>query len=147
MIPISKETDANTLYNSIDKLPSSIKKVIEPTMNMPKIKNITILLASLYILSALFNFIQSISMTTVANKFANTLRRKISIKINKLPLKYFDKHQSGDILSRITNDVDTIAQSMNNSLATLVSATTLFLGTIIMMFITIWIMAITAIIS
>ena len=147
MIPISKETDANTLYNSIDKLPSSIKKVIEPTMNMTKIKNITILLASLYILSALFNFIQSISMTTVANKFANTLRRKISIKINKLPLKYFDKHQSGDILSRITNDVDTIAQSMNNSLATLVSATTLFLGTIIMMFITNWIMAITAIIS
>jgi len=114
---------------------------------MDKIKEITLFLVIIYVASALFNYIQSISMTVVANKFANLLRKKISIKINKLPLKYFDKHQSGDILSRVTNDVDTIAQSMNQSLATLVSASTLFIGTIIMMFITNWIMAVTAIIS
>ena len=66
---------------------------------------------------------------------------RISIKINKLPLKYFDKNSIGDILSRITNDIDTIAQSMNQSLSTLVSSFTLFVGTIFMMFYTNWIMA------
>ena len=81
------------------------------------------------------------------NKFANKLRSRISIKINKLPLKYFDKHQIGDILSRITNDVDMIAMSMNQSLASLVSSITLFLGSIIMMFITNWVLALTAILS
>ena len=86
-------------------------------------------------------------MTNVANKFARKLRSNISNKINKLPLKYFDRHQAGDILSRVTNDVDTIAQSMNQSLSTLVSAITLFVGTVIMMFVTNWIMAITAIVS
>ena len=147
MSTLSKDATTNEMYSQMDKLPNSIKSVIEPNMNTNKIKNIALFLAGLYIASALFNFIQSISMTTVANKFANTLRGKISIKINKLPLKYFDKHQSGDILSRVTNDVDTIAQSMNNSLATLVSSVTLFIGTIIMMFVTNWIMALTAIIS
>jgi ATP-binding cassette subfamily B protein len=86
-------------------------------------------------------------MTNVSNKFARKLRKSISSKINKLPLKYFDNHATGDILSRVTNDVDTIAQSMNQSLATLVSSLTLFLGTIIMMFYTNWIMAITAILA
>ena len=144
---LDKDTTTNELYSNLDKLPKNIKYLIEPTMNIDKIKDIAIILALLYIASALFNYIQSISMTIVANKFANLLRKKISIKINKLPLKYFDKHQSGDILSRITNDVDTIAGSMNQSLATLVSASTLFIGTIIMMFMTNWIMALTAIIS
>ena len=72
---------------------------------------------------------------------------RISVKINKLPLSYFDRHQSGDTLSRVTNDVDTIAQTMNQSLGTLVSNITLFLGSIIMMFYTNWIMALTAILS
>ena len=110
-------------------------------------KNIALILATLYICSSLFTYIQSICMTNVSNKFAKKLRSRISTKINKLPLKYFDKHQSGDILSRVTNDVDTIAQTMNHSLATLVSSVTLFIGTIIMMFVTNYIMAITAIIS
>ena len=144
---LDQNSDTTELYSNLDKLPKNIKSLIEPTMNMTKIKNIALILALLYIASAIFNFIQSISMTIVANKFANLLRKKISIKINKLPLKFFDKHQSGDILSRITNDVDIIAGSMNQSLATLVSATTLFIGTIIMMFVTNWIMALTAIIS
>ena len=86
-------------------------------------------------------------MTDVSNNFARKLRGNISSKINKLPLKYFDKHVIGDILSRVTNDVDTIAQSMNQSLSTLVSAITLFVGTIIMMFVTNSVMAITAILA
>ena len=139
--------DANKLYSKIDEMPESIKSVIEPKMDMEAIQKIALFLVTIYLCSALFNYIESISMTDVANKFAKSLRTRISEKINKLPLKYFDKHQTGDILSRVTNDVDTIAQSMNQSLATLVSSITLFIGTIIMMFYTNWVMALTAIIS
>ena len=104
-------------------------------------------LASLYVISAIFNYIQNFSMTTVSNHFAKKLRSSISTKINKLPLKYFDTHETGDILSRVTNDVDTISQNLNQSLATLVSSITLFVGSIIMMFVTNWVMAIAAILS
>ncbi len=142
---IKDKKDAKALYKKIDKMPKSIRKVIEPSMNMSKIKKISLFLACLYIVSALLSFIESIIMTSVSNNFARKLRGRISTKINKLPLKYFDKNQTGDILSRVTNDVDTIAQSMNQSLSSLVSAVTLLLGTIIMMFITNWIMALTAI--
>ena len=131
----------------IDKLPNSIYKLIKPKIDMNKVKSIAIFMATLYLISALFNYIQSYSLTTVSNKFANKLRSNISKKINKLPLKYFDTHEIGDILSRITNDVDTIAQNLNNSLATLVTSITLFVGSIIMMFYTNWIMAITAMLS
>ena len=144
---LDKNNGETNIYKKLDTLPSSIRKVIEPVMNTDKIKNITLLLVCMYLASALFTYIQSICMTDVANKFANNLRSRISIKINKLPLKYFDKHQIGDILSRITNDVDMIAMTMNQSLASLVSSITLFLGSIIMMFITNWILALTAIIS
>ena len=147
MSGVGDKTNTKELYTKLDKLPKNIKKVIEPTMNMNKIKGIALFLVIVYLLSALFSYIESISMTIVANKFAKKLRSNISMKINKLPLKFFDAHQSGDILSRVTNDVDTIAQSMNQSLSTLVSAITLFVGTIIMMFVTNWIMAITAIVS
>ena len=122
-------------------------QMIMPEMNMDAIKSIAMSLVILYACSAICTFIQSICMTEVANNFARSLRTRISVKINKLPLSYFDRHQSGDTLSRVTNDVDTIAQTMNQSLGTLVSNITLFLGSIIMMFYTNWIMALTAILS
>ena len=122
-------------------------QIIMPEINMDSIKSIAISLVILYLFSAICTFIQSICMTEVANNFARSLRTRISVKINKLPLSYFDRHQSGDTLSRVTNDVDTIAQTMNQSLGTLVSNITLFLGSIIMMFYTNWIMALTAILS
>ena len=122
-------------------------QIIMPEMNMDSIKSIAISLVILYVCSAICTFIQSICMTEVANNFARSLRTRISVKINKLPLSYFDRHQSGDTLSRVTNDVDTIAQTMNQSLGSLVSNITLFLGSIIMMFYTNWIMALTAILS
>ena len=134
--------------NQLSNLTDEIQKgLVQPFMDMEAIKRIALILAGLYITSAIFTFVQSIEMTNVANKFAKSLRTRISEKINKLPLRYFDKHTTGDILSRVTNDVDTIAQSMNQSLGTLVSSVTLFFGTIIMMFYTNWIMAITAIVS
>ncbi len=120
-------------------------QIIMPEINMDAIKSIAISLVILYVCSAVCTFIQSICMTEVANNFARSLRTRISVKINKLPLNYFDRHQSGDTLSRVTNDVDTIAQTMNQSLGSLVSNITLFLGSIIMMFYTNWIMALTAI--
>ena len=144
---MNKDASAKEMYAQIDEMPTSIKKAVEPFMDMNKIKKIAIFLTCLYLFSALFTYIESISMTIVSNKFAKTLRTRISTKINKLPLKYFDSHATGDILSRVTNDVDTIAQSMNQSLATLVSSVTLFVGSMIMMFYTNWIMAITAILS
>ena len=131
--------------DQLSNLTDEISAGLRGNMNMENIKHITLLLLGLYIGSAIFNYIQSVCMTDVANKFAKSLRSRISIKINKLPLKYFDKHQSGYILSRVTNDIDTIAQSMNQSLGMLVNSVTLFLGSIVMMFYTNWIMALTAI--
>lgn len=143
----SDTSSVNEMYNVMENVPSSIQKVIGPKMNMDKIKDIAILLACLYIISAIFSYIEGLSMIKVANGYAKRLRTSISEKINRLPLKFFDHNLSGDILSRVTNDVDTIAQSLNNSLSTLVSASTLFIGSIIMMFVTNYIMAITAIVS
>lgn len=143
----SDSSSVNEMYKVMETLPISMQKVIGPKMDMNKIKNIAILLACLYIISAIFSYVEGLSMIKVANGYAKRLRSSISEKINKLPLKFFDHNLSGDILSRVTNDVDTIAQSLNNSLSTLVSSITLFIGSIIMMFVTNYIMAITAIVS
>ena len=131
----------------MDNLPTSIYDLIKPRMDLDAAKKIIITLVCLYLLSAIFGYIQSYSMTTVSNGFAKDLRTRISVKINKLPLKFFDSHEIGDILSRVTNDVDMIAQNLNQSLATLISSVTLFIGSVIMMFTTNWVMAITAILS
>ena len=143
----SDSSSVNEMYKVMGNLPISVQKVIGPKMDMDKIKSIAILLACLYIISAIFSYVEGLSMIKVANGYAKKLRSSISEKINKLPLKFFDHNLSGDILSRVTNDVDTIAQSLNNSLSTLVSSITLFIGSIIMMFVTNYIMAITAIVS
>lgn len=144
---MGEETGTEKALGLIDELPESVYSLVKPSIDMDKVTKIAILMGTLYVLSALFSFIQSFSLTTVSNRFANKLRDNISKKINRLPLKYFDTHETGDVLSRVTNDVDTVAQNLNNSLATLVSSITLFVGSIIMMFATNWIMAITAILS
>ena len=144
---IDKNAKVNEIYSKIDEFPDSIKSLIKPSMDLSGITRISLFIGFLYLISAIFNYIESISMTIVSNKFAKKLRSSISSKINKLPLKYFDKNRTGDTLSRVTNDIDTVAQSMDNSLSTLVSASALFIGTIIMMFITNSLMAITAILS
>ena len=143
----SNGTSAKELYNKIKQLPQSVQEIIKPKMNIENIKKITIILVIIYILSSLFTYFEQYLMAETSNRFAENLRKRISQKINKLPLKYFDKNQTGDILSRVTNDVDTVAQTLNQSLATLVSAVVLFFGTLIMMFYTNWIMAITAVLS
>ena len=133
--------------NILSNLTDEISKGLMGQMNILEIKKIAITLGEMYIANALCILIQNILMADVSNKFAKDLRTSISKKINRLPLRYYDLHSKGDILSRVTNDVDTIAQTMNQSLATLVTSITLFFGTIIMMFYTNWIMAITAILA
>ena len=132
---------------SLDKLPKKLNKLVSPKIDLNYIKEIALFLFILYIISSLFGYIEHFILNTVSNKFAQSLREKISKKINILPLKYFDTHEMGDILSRVTNDIDTVNQNLNNSLSTLVSALTLFIGSIIMMFYTNGLMAITAIVS
>ncbi len=134
--------------NKIKDITNTIASgMITGSLDLSKIGAIAIFLGIVYSLSSIFNFIQSYIMATVSNKFSFLLRRKISDKINKLPLKYFDNHSYGDILSRVTNDVDSIGFTMNQSVASLVSAIALFIGCIVMMFVTNWILAITAVLS
>ena len=112
-----------------------------------EIIGIATFLITLYLLSAIFSFVANFIMATIANKFAKKLRTSISVKINKMPLKYFDNHSIGDTLSRITNDVDMVGMTISRSLGSLVSAITLFVGSLIMMFATNGVMAITAIVT
>ena len=145
MANVSKETDNTELLAKVDELPESIYNEIKPIMNMNKIKTISLFLAIIYIISSLFSYIEQIIMANISNNYSKKMRLEITKKINKLPLSYFDTHETGDMLSRITNDVDTMSMNMNESLAALVSSITLFIGSVIMMFVTNYIMAITGI--
>jgi len=116
-------------------------------IDLDAVVDVAMILAFLYGLGFLFNYIQGFIMATVTQRVSKNLRTDISTKINRLPLKYFDSTSTGDVLSRVTNDVDMIGQTMNQSLSTLVSAITMFVGSLVMMFYTNWIMAISAIVS
>ncbi|MFI3229759.1 MAG: ABC transporter ATP-binding protein [Bacillota bacterium] len=131
--------------NRLSEVANLITEGLFTSLDMTAIVSLCTLIACLYALSFVFNFCQTIIMATVTQKIARSLRDKLSRKINRLPLKYFDKRSYGDVLSRVTNDVDTIGNAMNMSFSSAVSAITLFLGTIVMMFVTNWILALVAI--
>lgn len=116
-------------------------------IDIDKVTSIALFMVGLYITSAILSFLTSFIMATTANKLAKTLRTNISKKINKLPLKYFDRHSFGDILSRVTNDIDTIGMSVSQNLGTFVSAIALLVSCVVMMFYTNYILAITAILT
>ncbi|HHT98772.1 MAG TPA: ABC transporter ATP-binding protein [Acholeplasma sp.] len=116
-------------------------------INMDLVKKLALTLVAMYSAGFLFNYMQGFIMTTVSQRVSNKFRKEMADKMNKVPFKYYDTRNVGDILSRMTNDVDTIGQTLNQSFSSLVTSTTLFIGSIIMMFITNWIMAITAILS
>ena len=147
MSGIIEDSSSSEIFSAIDSMPESVQEIVEPKMDFTAIKNIALFLAIIYIASAIFSFFGHYIMATVSNNFAKDLRSKIITKINKLPLRYFDRNSTGDILSRITNDVDTVAQTMSQSIGSLVGAITLLIGSVIMMFATNWIMAICAIVS
>ena len=140
----SANYDKNEMVKLIDKLPKSVYEIIRPKINMEKVKFFSIFLGLIYVISALFGYIEAYIMAIISNKFSKNLRTRISHKINRLPLRYFDSHETGDILSRITNDVDSIGMNLNRSISSLITNFTLFLGTLIMMFVTSPIMALTA---
>ena len=119
----------------------------ETKINLDNIFKICMILVVIYLVAYVVNFIQGIIMATVNQRVSKDLRSRISVKINKLPLKYFDKVSYGEVLSRVTNDVDTIGQTLNNSINTLIGAAALFIGSLIMMFVTNWIMAISGIVA
>lgn len=141
------QENVTKLYAAIDELPESVQALIRPQMNFDRIRGLALLMVILYLASALLNFLHGWIMAGVTSGFARLLRNKISQKINRLPLSYFDKHQIGDVLSRVTNDVDSVASSMDNSFGTMISEGTLLIGVTIMMFVTNWTMALVAIVS
>ena len=147
MTNIDNNEETSKLLSKVDELPKSIYEEIKPIINMAKIKSISLFLAIIYVISSLFSYVEQIIMANVSNGYGKKMRLFITKKINKLPLKYFDSHETGDVLSRITNDVDTMSMNMNESLASLVTSITLFIGSVTMMFITNYIMAITGIIA
>ena len=109
------------------------------------ILNIILILIGLYVTSALFSFIQGIIVTGVSQKVSYNLRKEISEKINRLPLKYFDTVSHGDVLSRVTNDVDTVSQTLNQSMSQIITSATTLVGVLIMMLSISWQMTIAAI--
>lgn len=112
-----------------------------------EVTSIAIFLVVLYVLGFVFNYIQGFIMSTVTQKISRNLRNDISHKINNIPLSYFNKTSYGDVLSRVTNDIDMIGQSLNQSIVTVVAAVTMSLGSLLMMFITNAIMAVTAVLT
>ncbi|WP_270448035.1 ABC transporter ATP-binding protein [Lactobacillus delbrueckii] len=128
------------LSKATDKLIAGISAKIQNTggIDFTYINKILLLLLGLYLLSMLFNYVQSWITSGISQKVAYSLRKDIAKKIDRLPLSFFDKHASGDILSRITNDVDTIAQSLNQSMAQIITSTVTVVGVVIMMFTISW---------
>ena len=114
-------------------------------IDLQAIARVGLFLASIYVLSAVFGFIQNYTTSTVTLKLSNRLRNDILQKINRVPMKLFGRTSSGDILSRMTNDVQILAQTLSNSLPNMVSSICQFIGCIIMMFVTEWHMSLVAI--
>ena len=137
------------MTNEISKgLPALVNgKPVLGAIDMDAVTHIAWLLVALYVGYAVLCYVQSWMMANVTQRTAQELREAISVKINKLPLKYFDKVSYGDVLSRITNDVDAIGQTLGQSVGSLITSVTLFVGALIMMFYNNVIMTVCAIVS
>jgi len=152
--------DGATGSNFLDQIPEAQKKAmsdnitdaikdldlsVRPTINFESIQQTILILIGLYVLSLVFSYVQSWIITEVTQKITYQLRKEISTKIHKLPLKYFDNKSFGDVMSRITNDVDTISQSLNQSLSQIIAAVATVIGILIMMFSISWEMTMVAV--
>lgn len=136
------------LAKATDKLSEGIMAKVANTggIDFNYIVKILLILVVLYAASSLFSYIMGWIISGVSQDAAFSLRKDISEKMNRLPLSYFDKHSSGDILSRVTNDIDTIAQSLNQSLSTLISNVVTLVGIFIMMLTISWQMTLIAVV-
>lgn len=133
--------------NKISDITNKISAGLTGKMDIDGIVSICVFLVVLYLVGTVLSYITSLIMTIVTQKLNKGLRTNISKKINNLPIGYFHKTTTGDVLSRVTNDVDTIGTTMQSSITTLVSAVTMFVGSIVMMVYTNVVMAITAILA
>ena len=142
-LPNQSEIESQIPSNQLE----TIKKLDlsqRPEFHFEAIWRVVSLLIGLYILSAIFRYIQTWLMTQVTQTVTFRMRRQLSEKINRLPLSYFDKQTYGEVLSRVTNDVDTISQTLNQSLSQIVSSTVMVLGILVMMFSISWQMSLVA---
>ncbi len=130
--------------NKLGEIANLISEGLATKIDLSAVARVGIFLAALYALSALFSFIQHFIMANVTLDMSYRLRADLSEKINRLPQKFFNNHAQGDVLSLITNDVSTLQQGLTNSLPTIISAATQFIGCLIMMFITEWRLALSA---
>lgn len=131
--------------NKLKDLTNIVTEGIMIGIDMPAVEDIAYTLVLLYGFSAVFSYAQSFIMATVTARVTQNLRTSISEKINKVPLNYFNKTSFGDVLSRVTNDIDMIGQTLNMSISNLVSSVTMFIGSLVMMIYTNWLMALAAV--
>ena len=131
----------------ISDLTGVIEAGIFGAIDLGAVGSIALSLVALYGCYALFSYVQGFIMSTVTQRVSQRLRSDISQKINRLPLRYFDTHSYGDVLSRVTNDVDTISQTINQSVAALVTAVVTLLGSLVMMLVTNVHMTLTAVLA
>ena len=102
-------------------------------IDFDKVRNILLMLLGLYVISALFSFVQGLIMTHVSNYITYQMRKDISEKIHRMPMKYFESRTYGEVLSRVTNDVDTLGQSLNQSMTQIITSATQIVGVLVMM--------------
>ncbi|MBD7968267.1 ABC transporter ATP-binding protein [Paenibacillus gallinarum] len=140
---------AFTVYGPdlLSQLTDTIQKGLFTSIDLEAVQKIGLLLCVFYGLSFLFSYVQGFIMATVTQRITKKMRSDLAVKMNRLSLKYYDQTSIGNILSRVTNDVDTIGQTLNNSFGQLVTSIVTFVGVLCMMFYTNWIMAITGILS
>lgn len=133
--------------NRLSEITDLITQGLGGSINLSRISQIGLSLVIFYGMGSILSYFQGFIVATVTQRFSKQLRRQISEKINNVPLNYFDSHSQGDTLSRVTNDLDTVSQSLNQSLSSLFPSITLFIGCLVMMFRTNLILTITAVVS
>lgn len=133
--------------NRLSEITDLITQGLTGSINLTKISQIALGLVILYGIGSILSYFQGFIIATVTQRFSKQMRRQISEKINAVPLNYFDSHSQGDTLSRVTNDLDTVSQSLNQSLSSLFPSITLFIGCLVMMFRTNLVLTITSVVA
>lgn len=141
------EEDTEGMLEAFDSLPKSVYDLVKPAVDLEEIFTIALILVAFYAIGYVLHASQNWIMATVTQRVSKRMRSDISHKINRLPMWFYNRTTTGDVLSRVTNDVDTIGQSLNSSISTLVSAIVLFVGSLVMMIKTNGIMTVTAILA
>ena len=146
-LSILENGDQQAMLEALDTLPDSIYGLVKASVDMEEIMHIGLILVSFYAVSYILSALQGVITTTVTQRISKRMRSDISQKINRLPMCFYNRTTTGDVLSRVTNDVDTIAQSMQQSIGNLITSIILFFGCLIMMLTTNGWMTLTAVLS